>query len=491
MVKNFKKRSLFYFLIFIISINILFSGGWDIWVQTLTNLAVIFMAAVFFTGEIKINKFIFNIPFLLLFWGAALSVKYSLMPVESSRIFYNIIAYIIIFVVVLTYFNTSTGRNLVLKLLKLSGVGAALLNVVLPYFFNRPIFPNPNMAAGFYLVIIPLFYKNLSAGIIKEYTATQFFNVAVFLLLLYSLINTGSHIGMGIFGLSLGYYLIVNGKKKVFVTVFPVFLVGFYLISVEIIGHPIKIQQRLSWLAAGVNMFKENFFTGTGPGVTSHILPAFVEGQFFSVYLHSSLLKIAAEGGIITFIGFLGAVYMLFKNLLKTGKFHKNPVFLSLSSILVFSLVEYPFSIPLITVTVIILSASFVKAEVITFSQKPAVMVKLVLISGLIVSVLYVVEPYLAFREVTAGFYEVKSGGFSRARKRFSKVLDRHPDYRWAYLGKAFLHLNEKNSEAAHEYLNKSIPPIKKEYGYKLTELDKGVKERLTQYGLDSRQFLY
>ncbi|MGM0441797.1 MAG: O-antigen ligase family protein [Elusimicrobiota bacterium] len=487
MKEKLKSKLLFLSLAFLLLTNLLFKGGWDIWVQTLTTLTVTFMSVIFLTGKLKINKFVLQIPFLLLFGGLFVSLKFSGMPVESLRVFYNSAGYLVIFIIVSTYFNTSGYRKKILRLVKYTGGLAVLLNFMFPYLFNRPLFPNPNMAAGFFLIMLPLFYDNLLNFKKKEF---WLFDISIFFLLGYSLVKTGSHIGMGLFGLSLVYFLIIHRKKGLLLVISPFIAAGFYLVIREIIENPGKISERLAWLEGGWNILKENFLTGAGPGTIAHILPAFVDRAPLSIYLHSIIINIGAQGGVITLTGFLWLVYGIFENFYKSGKFLKEPVFVSLATIFIFSWVEYSFSIPLITITAIVLTGSFITCDNLDYSGKYSRILRSALITGLVISITFTVEPFLAYRITTNGFYEVKTGKYSRAEDRFDSILKRHPDYRWAYLGKAFLYLNQNDFKKSEKFLSRSIPPVGRKEKYETDELKSGIEKRLTQYGVDPGRFL-
>ncbi|MFH1415929.1 MAG: hypothetical protein ABIH89_07590 [Elusimicrobiota bacterium] len=281
----------------------------------------------------------------------------------------------------------------------------------------------------------------------------------------------------------------------------------FYLLS----RPPDAVINRMSWIKAGIMMFLHRPVTGFGPGSVPHILPAFTQGDSFSLYIHSFPVAFAAEYGIVVLIAFLWIIIFLHRRQDTNKSRETKAAYLSLSLILIYNLFEYNLTIPLIAMLVSLIAGTFTGQKKTSLRMRKRFYNFLLRTTMAIAAVLFItgitMRPFISSRNFTKGIYYLRSYQPLNADIFFNKSLKVLPFSLLPRIGFALNDIYTEDLYGASSNIYSSLPVIDNNPSYTFLQqgrilLDKGdrdsarnkfwqaIKLRLFQYGLDPAEYM-
>jgi len=499
---NKKTKLLFFLTLIILVVNIFFMAGWNTWTITLTQLVSCLILAVALIPEISLSRLSFNPSVILLAAGLIVSLLFSRTYVASISAFYLYISYFFIFIAASSFFQTPTEKLYVKNSLLFFGTTAVIFDILLFSLYKIRLFPNENIKAGFLLMIFPFLLEELLAVLSKKRILNSLLFFIFFLIFLISFINAASVLAAVILIFSIFAYLHFTEKLKLRTGIAAAILTAAAVFLITLKQD--AISQRLVWLEAGIKMFLSRPFTGFGINSASHILPAFLESERLTLYLHSFFLQFLSENGIIAFAGLLWLLIVILKRTFTEDK----TAFTAVLAVIVYNFFEYNLSIPAISVTFILIAGSFSRTEKLHISIKSikGAAATVILLFLLAVFARYSVNPFLAERHFAKGSYELKTGNYNEAEKQFNQALEIYRDYPLAQLGLAIINLRKNNFETAAAFIKDSLVinrgPAYNSFIQGMEYLSQGEKARalnhfiitmryrLIQHGFDPKNYL-
>ncbi|MFW6129692.1 MAG: O-antigen ligase family protein [Atribacterota bacterium] len=496
-----KKRLILFILVFIFLINLSFKSGWDLWIQTITWFATAIVLSIIILPEFHISKIIKSPSVILIVSGIIIAKIFSALPAYSNISFYNNLSFLFIFISASTVINTENDKNNTIKILLILGLMCSVLDITYFLIWHINLFPNPNIKAGFLLIVIPFYIDRIFVCSNKK---NRLFWLLLSTIVLVSFIKSKSSWGSIILIGIIIFYL--QMKKKIKIS--PVLIFTIIILSGLLLFHqknPNYLADRTEWLFAGVKMILNKPFTGFGPGTTPHILPFFTKPNNLSIYIHSYFIQFGAENGIITLTGILWLLFISIKKLFRSSHDQSKIVILSVLGVLVYNLFEYNLQIPLVAILFWFVLGSFI--DVNNFKIKPPKVIPKIMFT--VCSILFLAlaipnlyKPFSASRFFARGIYNLKNNNYKNAENKFNNALNIYPDYSLAYLGLAINNISNNNLNKAAINIKKSFPKLKNKMIYKaymkgIEHLKQNNKElakykfievikfRLTQYGLD------
>ena len=337
-------------------------GAHDIWAATLVYLislsfALFLLFRLCWGPKSKGIRLPPLLPVLCVLCAFLLSYKGSIHPWESYYELMDwVISLLLCFVAIQVFHSESTLRPFLFFMVGLIGIEwvaniAGFMQDPNPLSFRRQsgTLVNANIAAGFFLFWIPVFWHQLQ-GSLKENSksrwiwgfglgallinllftrsAAAWICLLVFLPFVFGIKNVGSFAKKrpGLFWLSLGLIIGVVGGL----------LWGKMIELYGFGGRPTApgATSRVLWWKSGWQMFLDHPWFGVGLGNFQHAYLAYkIGGGQHTLFAHSWLIGLLAETGII---GTLAVLYLGVSWLKQVGK-RANPTFLGLVLFLLFS----------------------------------------------------------------------------------------------------------------------------------------------------------
>jgi O-antigen ligase len=214
---------------------------------------------------------------------------------------------------------------------------------------------NPDFFGGFLVIIIPLclflFYsygrKKISAALFV------FFTVVLFLS------QTRSSLFAFAVSLILMFFLFREYFKQNILVLLAAAAAGAVLIAVtgrfdgflerirDIGAGNADLQGRVSMWSAGLDMIKNNFFTGSGISSVRYVFDLYRPGgaYFETDHLHNDFIELAAESGIPAFAVFAAYIFFGMRSMLARKNSHGKIFFISAAALLVHAFFNFPFYI--------------------------------------------------------------------------------------------------------------------------------------------------
>ncbi|MBN2406207.1 MAG: hypothetical protein JXJ19_00760 [Elusimicrobia bacterium] len=502
MTGKYKKTLILIIISATLTLNCLFSAGWDLWVQTATHLWTVILLFVLLIGETGIPLVVFTPPFLIFVSGMLLSLLFSVTPVVSLIEFYNQVNYMAIFLLSAAYLSKDGFRSAVYKLMLFLGALVPLMDFLFPVVFKSPLFPNPNIKVGFLLLAVPLYLDAVLKTDLEKITLRQVVNLTVLLLIFASFYTSRSRIGFTVLFLEAGFYIaLVRNNFRHMLRLSAVLAIAalLYLVYVQ----PPELADRISWLRSGFAMFFSRPLTGFGPGSTSHVLPVFIGTGHFSLYVHSFFVQFAADNGIIALGGLVWLISYVLWNIITGASYRKKIIFISLISLVVYNFAEYNLAIPFISLTMWCLAGTFSDFEVFPVRGRSKLAIILILtVMGFMSVKMFVQERYF-----TRGIYYLNKGRYALAESLFRKSLDMYPGYALGNIGLSLKYLYEDDLALSLETAGTVFPvkdgnPAYKMYLESVSLFDRDNREeaekalfgalrmRIIQFGLDPRDYI-
>ncbi|MFC2061956.1 hypothetical protein ACFLUV_05535 [Elusimicrobiota bacterium] len=505
---SIKNRIIFFLVAFILVLNLFFKAGWDIWVQTLVHIISIFIIWSGFCLSYRISETVRSLPFLLLASGLIISRLFTHTPAVSDADFHNYLNYILIFLTAATFFSSDKYRDNAINLILYAGILSSLLDFIYPLVFKTSLYPNPNMKIGFLLLVFPVFIYKTRQYFLNKNSTFFTLTLAGLILVLFSFFQARSGWGAMVLIFSVLFYLYAANLWKIDLKWMILILMAAVIVFILI--KPDRLLARLVWMKCGLCMFAQQPLAGWGAGSTPHILPAFMSGKYFSLYIHSFFIQFLAENGLIAFSGLIWLIAVILIRIFKSGTDDRNKaVFISLSAVLAYNIFEYNLAIPLIGMAFWFTAGCFTEQKNISFSfntkTKNAAFSILCLIILIFISIKITV-PFRVSRYFAKGMYSIKTKDYITAENLFNSSLNIQPEYPLSRIGLAIISLRKNELSDAAENIRAALPPVKngpaysaylkgifyldnENNSYAEIEFIKAVKYIFTQHGLDYREY--
>jgi hypothetical protein len=488
---------------------LLFAGGWDLWVQTLTHLLTIFLFAICVFTDMRTIPAAAAFQFSILLLGLVIAQVNSTTSVTSLITFYNYINYLLIFVLAASYFSAEKFQDIILKTFVYISITTGILDIVYPIIFKSSLFPNPNIKVGFLLLAIPIYFDIILNNRFGFKNIKKHLLSILFLPVLYSFLSANSDWGniVLLFSLLLYFTVVKKTKKWPYILMLLIIMLSLFYVFRK---PSIDIIDRVLWIKSGIAMFFKKPLTGFGPGSTPHILPIFIKSNRYSLYIHSYFIQFAAENGIISLIGLILIFFKCINLLLNTSNFRSKVVAVSALSLIIYNLFEYNLTIPLISLSLWFLFGSFSNLEVVSINIKNTLtkhITRSILSILLIMAAITSVKPFISTRYFTKGIYSLRIMEFNDAEMFFRKSLKIYPDYHLPQIGLALKSIYTGDMINAKKQLLSCLPVKKgnplyviykegedllmknKLFEAKIKFLEV-IRLRLTQYGLNPNDYM-
>jgi O-antigen polymerase len=354
--------------------SFLFNAGSAIWEKQLHgpsfHLTCLTAGAIlFFTWFVKPGAISVNVldVFVLIFIGYMLlrTIQNSFPFVNQSQ-FYTYLSYAIIYILVRTIYKPGNfGQEIIFVILSVGVlnvfVGVLQLLKIIPISNSLQIvsglFVNPGSLGGFIACILPLTLTiKISTNKIQSIRGT------LILLFAITLILSSSRTAWIASAVPFIIYYVPWSKlirnRHVWIYLAMILCLAAFLLYELYLLNPLSVQGRLLIWKVGFQMFLEKPFFGHAAGAFTTNYNSF-QGAYFASSMGTAsekilaatvhtpfneYLKIMIEGGLIGLFSFT----MIIVQLARTIR-HMKPqyilVFLSILSVLIFSLFSYPFAV--------------------------------------------------------------------------------------------------------------------------------------------------
>ena len=367
-----------------ITFTIPFERSFDFPNQLVQYLALLcLITKTFLTRKIKLPPLFISIPFILYTIFSIITIFTSTYPDLSFKIFFReFLHYIIIFLCVLSLYNTQNRIKLIVLLIVIVSLFISIVDII-PYYLYilKPelrerlidlkfIFPDPD---GSFRPLMPFHYHNRFATYLMI-TSLYFFTLITFLkksknkiifgvlslFPIYCLILTltrAAWIGFATGVLILLVYFVMKDRKKIILLLILLivivsvasfsgmirnrFLSLFKKESYKEISSTIK--GRFLGYQGALKMIKEKPLLGFGFGwkVFEKIYPNYMPSEEYQLkrHAHSNYLEIGTESGLITLFFYLwfsiAIFYALIKLVLTSKKIETKEIAFSFIAILI------------------------------------------------------------------------------------------------------------------------------------------------------------
>ncbi|MEA3507254.1 MAG: tetratricopeptide repeat protein, partial [Elusimicrobiota bacterium] len=404
------------------------------------------------------------------------------------------------------YLSSSAGKEKVLYALRIYAVLVSLLDIIWPWLAGRTLFLNPNIKAGLYLMVIPLFFPL----IINSFKSRKIAPLLPVLIVISAFLKTRSFIAGGVLLLCAVFYIYARDYKKSAAGLLALTGVASILAFYKYPEISMAAAQRWEWIQAGLRMAAEKPCTGFGMGAVPHVITAFMHKGPYSLYIHSAWLRFAAECGAPAAVALLIFLILLLKGIFMSNDRRNRIVSLSLGAVILYNFFEYNIYIPLNGLLFAFLLGTFSKKPGLNLTLKNKTLRRIsgaALIALTLAAAVYFVKPFTASRNFTRGAHLLKTGRSLEALNHFERALSQYPGYPLAKLGLAHINLENGNFLKAARLLSETFSkpyggPAYRAYrngieflgkGNTLrgkTELRRAVRIRMTQYGIDPAYYL-
>lgn len=328
-------------LVFLISLSFLPYPLWDSWgkyTSLLSGFFLLFIGIIFSSqnGEsgrrIPFNRTSLNIPIILFFLVIFISLKKSLVSEISVEEFIIWINYFFIYFFAVNLENEK--HPLLINTIVFWGILFVGFGFYQRFFWQVKNvdgnFANPNIFAGFLILIIPVIFKDWGkqGG---HFSRIRYFIGAIFLIALFL---TGS-LG-GFFSLVLAYLIFYWSKFNQKARISLLLIIGLALIWViwTKFQEP-GVYNRLIWWQGALRMIGEHPWFGVGLGGFGRLYLKYKIAGLNSTYAHNFYLQLAGEIGIIGLLIFLWLIYRFWRFSPFSG------IKIGIAAVLIHNLIEY------------------------------------------------------------------------------------------------------------------------------------------------------
>ncbi len=443
----------------VIFLNLLFKSGWNTWTQTLSfYLTLIAFIPLLRSGlDLKI-KFT---GFLVLTFVFTLISYFSIEKTAlTDIIFAGWINYILFFMLGAGYLSKIKEKTT--RQIAAICIWAAVLDLIYPFSFNTPLFPNPNIKAGFFILTAP-FLMYIIKESFRLNKQESFMWMAGGGIVVFSFITASSRWGFIVMGMSMAIWLFLNNMKKAAAALTAagaaalIFFLNFYSLL-------IAASARIEWLAAGIRMIARRPTTGFGPGSTPHVLPSFSAGgaaMHFTHYIHSYFIQFAAEFGLPAVLCLIVFLFLSVKRIFLSGNNLDKTAAAAVFFLIIYNLLEYNLAIPLVGLLFFSIAGTFFPGKHLRVAAAGkthkafAAFASVILVAG---GAVFVTRPFLANRHFSRGMYKLSISKFRDASAFFEKSLKIYPACGLSSLGLAVIETGKGNLLEAEELISRSIP---------------------------------
>ncbi len=520
------------------------------------QLLVLFcLGFYFFKGEkdcLVFKRTFLDYYIFIYFILACFSFILSQNPYNTRNELFNLGSYIIIFYLILFIIDELKPQNTWLQVKNLINliisVGVIISSIGIIQFIKgetvKATMMNPNILAGYLIMIIPLVISNL-ISIFKKYRFPELYSslsslkfpkknrkdflslisndlVAISYLISLGLMviclvvtfSLGAWIGLS-FGIGLFLFLglKIDFDKKCRYTIIGGVCILTYLIIYKFIYQNI-VFNRLNWWRGACKMIFDYPFTGVGLGCFGNVYLKYKTGFLNSLYVHNYFLQIAAEIGIMGVLVFLYLLIVFFKRgikqilnynsinnnksvlnspqQIKTQWINKQEIFFnigilsSLAAILVQNIFDYNLYLPANAILFWVLLGLSCSLQnnfnygKVCLKSASKWWWKIVLMVFVGNLVIIIGKPVLASRYYVLGESSLKDKEFKEAEILFKKAMELNPLWPYTYWGLAKSYLN-CDRQKIDKSLLMSLQRNDEESGRSLIIPDKKVQLKLAE----------
>lgn len=494
-------------------------GGWDIWSQSfihILTLCILFLIFLRWYNLRRLNRASFLSRFnstpvlkILLIFALILYISYIFAYDKflARMELYNWINYIIIFL--LMQFVFMEYKKYIITIFSFMGTVLSFI-AISQYLYGKPAsstMNNPNIFAGYLLMIIPLGFYQLFVVYKNRYSLIlRICTLASVLIMIAAFLSTRSWAAM--FALVLGsiIFIYLQRGKEIFIRYWYAWLFAF-IGFIYLVG--LKLSQkgafhRIWWWQDSINIIKEHLLFGVGLGNYSIVsVGKSALGDVHSLYVHNLYLQMASETGIISILIFVFLISLLLKKaIISLATAQDKIILLSIFSVLLYSFFDYSLIIPANAITFWVILGiitthpyQVVQNQVVQCGKEATTSGEIinprlrhnliVFLTGCLLFIsmtFYSLMPFFSCRAWAQGKYLMEEDRLEIANKRFLQGIEYDNEYPLNYLGLAELFIRRFRVSGKESYLAEAIIELER-----VTNIEN--KWDLSNYSILARDF--